>query len=134
MSIFFFPPLLTLTFLLHRWVDQDTVFLQGFFVCSNATYNMQLHILHTVAQWASQMALEVKNLPASVGGLKRCGFESWVGKILWRRAWQPTLVFILGEFLWQRSLAGYGPWGCKELGTNWSNLGHTHTHTEFPNK
>ena len=31
----------------------------------------------------------------------------WVGKILWRRKWQPTLVFLPGESHGQRSLAGY---------------------------
>ena len=25
---------------------------------------------------------------------KRCGFDPWVGKIPWRRAWQPTPVFL----------------------------------------
>ena len=29
----------------------------------------------------------------------RPGFGIWVGKILWRRAWQPTSVFWPGEFL-----------------------------------
>ena len=28
----------------------------------------------------------------------------------WRRAWQPTPVFLPGEFHEQRSLAGYSPW------------------------
>ena len=28
---------------------------------------------------------------------KRCGFDPWVGKIPWRRAWQPTPVFLSGE-------------------------------------
>ena len=32
----------------------------------------------------------------------------------WSRKWQPTLVFLPGEFHGQRSLAGYSPWGCKE--------------------
>ena len=32
----------------------------------------------------------------------------------WRRAWQPTPVFLPGESYGQRSLAGYSPWGCKE--------------------
>ena len=45
--------------------------------------------------------------------------EAWVqslgGKIAWRRAWQPTPVFLPGESHGQRSLVGYGPWGCKEL-------------------
>ena len=45
------------------------------------------------------------------------GFDPWVGKILWRREWQSTPVFLPGEFHGQRSLAGCSPWGCKELDT-----------------
>ena len=37
------------------------------------------------------------------------------GKIPWRRKWQPTPVFLLGKFHKQRSLAGYSPWGYKQL-------------------
>jgi len=36
-------------------------------------------------------------------------FDPWVGKI-WRRKWQPTPVFLPGEFHGQRSLVGYSPW------------------------
>jgi len=46
---------------------------------------------------------------------KRPGFDPWFGKIPWRRAWQPTPVFLLGESHGQRSLVGYSPWDCKEL-------------------
>ena len=42
-------------------------------------------------------------------------FHSWVGKICWRRKWQPTPVFLPGEFCGQRSLAGYSLQGHKEL-------------------
>jgi len=28
---------------------------------------------------------------------KRRGFDSWVRKMLWRKAWQPTPVFLSGE-------------------------------------
>ena len=45
---------------------------------------------------------------------KRCGFNPWVGKIPWRRAWQPTPVFLPGESHGQRSLVGYSPSGRKE--------------------
>ena len=38
---------------------------------------------------------------------RRCGFDPWVRKIPWRRAWQPTPVFLPGEFHRQRSLACY---------------------------
>ena len=45
---------------------------------------------------------------------KRCGFDPWIGKIPWRRAWQPTAVFLPEEFHGQRSLVAYSPWGRKE--------------------
>ena len=37
----------------------------------------------------------------------KCGFDLWVGKIPWRRKWQPTLVFLPGKSYEQRSLVGY---------------------------
>ena len=45
---------------------------------------------------------------------KRHGFNPWVGKIPWKRAQQPTPVFLPGEFHGQRNLVGYSPWGRKE--------------------
>ena len=42
-------------------------------------------------------------------------FDSWVGRIPWRREWQPTPVFLPGESYGQRSLVAYSPWGHKEL-------------------
>ena len=47
----------------------------------------------------------------------RPGFDPWVGKIPWRRAWQPTLVFLPGESHGQSSLEGYNPWDRKESDT-----------------
>ena len=41
----------------------------------------------------------------------------WVGEMPWRRAGQPTPVFLSGESHGQRSLEGYTPWGCKESDT-----------------
>ena len=43
----------------------------------------------------------------------RCRFNPWVGKMPWRRTWQPTPVFLLGKSNEQRSLAGYSPRGHK---------------------
>ena len=60
--------------------------------------------------------LRVKNLPA----MQATWFNPWVGKIPWRRKWWPTPVFWPGESHGQRSLAGYSPWGHKELDmTEW---------------
>ena len=37
---------------------------------------------------------------------------------IWSRKWQPSPVFLPGKFHGQRSLAGYGRWGCK----SWTRL------------
>ena len=42
------------------------------------------------------------------------GFDPWVGKIPWKREWQPPPVFLPEESHRQRSLEGCSPWGCKE--------------------
>ena len=47
----------------------------------------------------------VKN-PSVKAGDMRNRFDSRVGKILWRRAWEPAPVFLPGESHEQRSLAG----------------------------
>ena len=60
-------------------------------------------------------------------------FDPWVRKIPCRRAWQPTLVFLPGEFHGQRALADYSPWGHKELDMT-KQLTHTHTYTHRPRK
>ena len=51
---------------------------------------------------------------------RRFGFSPWVGKIPWRKEWQPTPVFLPGKSHGQRSLAGYSSWGHKEP-TQFSN-------------
>ena len=58
---------------------------------------------------ASQVALVVKKLLANAKDVKRQEFNPWVGKIPWRRAWQPTPVFLPGESHGHRSLEGYSP-------------------------
>ena len=57
---------------------------------------------------------------------KRLELHPWVGKIPSRRKGQPTPVFLPGESHGERSLAGYRPWGHKELGTTeWLSLHFT---------
>jgi len=62
----------------------------------------------------TQDALVVKNLPVNEGDTRDSEFSHWVRKIPWRRAWQPTPIFLPGESHGQRSLVGYSPLGCKE--------------------
>ena len=45
---------------------------------------------------------------------RRHRIDSWIRKILWRRKWQPTPVFLYGKSHGQRILAGCSLWGCKE--------------------
>ena len=56
---------------------------------------------------------------------KRRRFDPWVGKIPWRRAWQPTPGFLPGESHGQRILMGYSLWGCR-VRHDWSSLAHMH--------
>ena len=56
----------------------------------------------------SLVAQMVKNLICLQ--CRRSEFDPWVGKIPWRKKWQPTSVFLSGKFYGQRSLAGYSPW------------------------
>ena len=56
------------------------------------THTLRQAGTHTIARtctWVSLAAQMVKNLPAPQ--------ETWVGQIPWRRAWQPTPVFLPGE-------------------------------------
>ena len=52
-------------------------------------------------------------------------FEVKYTKFTWRRAQQPTPVFLPGEFHGQRILEGYSPWSCKDLDMN-EQLIYTH--------
>ena len=57
---------------------------------------------------------------------KRGGFHPWVGKIPWRRAWQPTPVFLPGESPWAEELSGLRSIGSQRVGHYWSDLAFTH--------
>ena len=47
---------------------------------------------------------------------RRRGFDTWLGKITWRREQHPSPVFLPGKSHGQTSLAGYSPWGSKRVG------------------
>ena len=48
---------------------------------------------------------------------KRCEFNPWVGKIPWGKGMATQSSILAWEIPGWRSLAGYGPWGHKELDT-----------------
>ena len=61
---------------------------------------------------------------------RRHGFDPWVWTIPWRRKWQPTPVFLLGNR--QRSLVGYSLWGRKESNTTkWLSTQNNPVRSEF---
>ena len=58
----------------------------------------------------------VRNLPANVGDVGDAEFDPWVKKIPWRRAQQPTPVFLFAESHGKKDLVDYSPWS--------HNVGH----------
>ena len=58
-----------------------------------------------------------KKHPPAMQEAQKTQAHPWMGKIPMRRKWQPTLVSLPGESHEQKSLAGYSPWGRKELDT-----------------
>ena len=62
---------------------------------------------------------------------KRLGFDPWVGKIPWRRAWQPILVFLLGESPWTKEPT-VGLWSAVHGATkSWTQVSDW-AHTRLP--
>ena len=60
------------------------------------------------------MAQMVTNLPA----MQETKLHPWTEKILWRRKWLLTQVFLLREPHEERNLVGYSPWGHNESDMN----------------
>ena len=95
---------------IDRWMDKDVVHIYNGILfshkkeCNNAICSNM---------GASLVAQMLKNLPAML----ETQVWSQVRKIPWRRKWQPTVAFLPGKFHGQRNLAGYSPWGHKELDT-----------------
>ena len=67
--------------------------------------------------WASQGGTSGKEATCQYRRHRRHRFDPWVRKIPWRRARQPTPVFLPGDFHGQRSLAGYTVHGATGLDT-----------------
>ena len=105
--------LFTIPFIFRSSLFPQTRFLCVLFCVIQDPF--QVHILH--------LAIMFPGLPRWLSGkepscqCRRRGFHLWVGKIPWRRKWQPTPVFLPGKSHGQRRWTGYGPWGHKESDT-----------------
>ena len=58
---------------------------------------------------------------------RRHVFDPWLGKIPRRRAWQPTPVFLPGEFSWTEKPGGLQSMGPQKVRPNWSDLAYMQT-------
>ena len=81
--------------------------------------------------WASQVTLVIKTLPANVRDMRDVGLIPDVGleRSPWRRAWQPTPVFLHGESPWIEEPGGLQARGLQRIGHSWRDLAHTHGYT-----
>ena len=60
---------------------------------------------------------------------RRCGrhgFDPWVGKMPWRRAWQPTPVSLPGESPWTEEPGGLQSTESQRVRHDWSDSAHTY--------
>ena len=91
--------------------------------CTNCFVNLSLSHSLTVCLYIYVYIQQMCGLPwrlsseQSVCLCWRHRFNPWVKKTPWRRKWQPTPVFLPGEFHRQRSLVDYRPWVMKDSDT-----------------
>ena len=114
----------SLSQLLTRKVTEQMCHSSSGLACTSREIRYLSRILTNILclWWASQVALVVKNQPASAGE-----FDPWVGKIPQKRKWQPTPVFVAGKSHRQKSLDGCSSQGHKESDTT----EHTAAHCAF---
>ena len=62
---------------------------------------------------------------SSSRSIRRSGFNPWVGNVLWRRAWQPTPVFLPGESPQIEEPGGLQPMGLQRIGHDWATFTFT---------
>jgi len=78
-----------------------------------------LHLLCTLFLiWISQVTIG-KEPSYQCRSCKRCGFDPWVRKIPWKRARQPTPVFLPGESHGQRNFVGKSA-ASHKVGYDWA--------------
>ena len=80
---------------------------------SDTTERLHFHIHFHYSDRACQVVQWVKNPPANSGDVSSV---PGLGRS-WRREWQPSSVFLPGEYHGQRSLVGWSPRGHKESDT-----------------
>ena len=88
---------------------------------------LQARILEWLPFSSLQVALVVKNPPASVGDARDV-VQSLVGKIPWRRAWELTPI-LARRMPWTEESGRLQSMGLQRVGHDSATNTHTHTHT-----
>ena len=78
--------------------------------------------------WTTMTSLVAQMVKVSAYSPGDPGFNPWVGKIPWRRKWQPSPVLLPGKSRGWRSLVGYSPWSHRELDSTEQLDFHFHFH------
>ena len=97
-------------------------------VVEKCRWGIRSHAYHQLSNWTLNLPPDKEGSGLPGGAVvkesacqcrrgKRLVFNPWVGKIPWRRKWQPTPAFLPGESHERRSLVGCSPWGREESDT-----------------
>ena len=120
LPIFSFKSLIVSHLIFRSLINFEFIFVYGVRKCSS-------FILSQVVDQFSRHHLTKEMKETFPGGSDsesvclqcgRPGLNPWLGKILWRRKWQPTLVLLPGKCHRWRSLVGYNPWNAKKIRHN----------------
>ena len=81
-------------------------------------------VLFIIGEWNAKVGSQETSGVIGKLGLecRRPGFNPWIGKIPWRRKWQPTPLLLPGESHGQRSLAGYTSIVLQRVAHEWNNF------------
>ena len=122
-SLFFLSSLLSSFFLCtFSWGQRGVA---SIFDCKTVRANAYPGASRVVQWWRLQQPVQETY---------RCGFDPWVRKIPWRRAWQPTPVVLPGESPWTEEPSGLQSMGSQRVGDNWRDLAGRHRHPRSGNE
>ena len=93
-----------------KWFDHDNIEHQSEQVGGSHIFDKKVNLSsHSFCQHNWPNCASGKEPSCQFRRCNRLEFDPWVGKIPWRRAWWPTLVFLPGESHGQRRMVGYSP-------------------------
>ena len=95
---------------------------------SHVPEQLQFHLQISLNNYSSHTSQVIKNMPANAGDIRDAGSVPGLGRLPWRREWQPTPVFLPGESM-DRGVWWLQSMGLHRVGHDWSNLVHSYTYT-----